>query len=119
MCSGRDALDFDAALELANDHAQCDVELQDALVAWLMVRLEALAGSVAGDGPVELDEEIGRATQVADDDDHNLFRIVDKWLAPFPARVRTHRQWAMQNQGSSYDRGSLGAQVRKCKRLSR
>lgn len=82
----RDGLDLEAALELTNAYAQGEVEAPDALVGWLMPRLEALARSEAGDGPAGLDEEIDRVRHAAGEDDHDLHRIVDRWLAPFPAR---------------------------------
>lgn len=82
----RDALDPDGALELTNAYAQGEVEAPEALVSWLMARLEALARSEAGDGLGGLDEEIDRVREAADEDDHDLYRIVDRWLAPFPAQ---------------------------------
>ena len=82
----RDRLDPDAALELSNAYAQGEVEAPEALVAWLMARLDALAQSEPGADAAVLDEEIDRVRQAADEDDHDLYRIVDKWLALFPAR---------------------------------
>ena len=82
----RDDLDEDAALELSNAYARGEVEAPEALVAWLMARLDALAQSEAGTGLGAVDEEIERVRQAADEDDHDLFRIVDKWLDMFPSR---------------------------------
>ena len=83
---GREELDADAALELTDAYARGDLEAPDALVAWLMSRLEALARSEAGTGMEALDEEIERVRQATDEDDHDLYRVVDKWLEVFPAR---------------------------------
>ena len=82
----RDGLDADAALELSDAYARGEVEAPEALVAWLMTRLDALARSEAGTGLGVLDEEIERVRQAADEDDHDLYRVVDKWLEIFPAR---------------------------------
>ena len=82
----REELDADAALELTDAYARGDVEAPEALVAWLMSRLEALARSEAGTGMEALDEEIERVRQATDEDDHDLYRVVDKWLEVFPAR---------------------------------
>ena len=76
----------DAALELSDAYARGEVEAPEALVAWLMARLEALARSEAGAGLSALDEEIERVRQAADEDDHDLYCVVDKWLDMFPAR---------------------------------
>ena len=82
----REELDADAALELTDAYARGEVEAPEALVAWLMARLDALARSEAGTGMGALDEEIERVRQAADEDDHDLYRVVDKWLDVFPAR---------------------------------
>ena len=82
----REELDADAALELTDAYARGEVEAPEALVAWLMARLEALARSEAGTGMEVFDEEIERVRQAADEDDHDLYRVVDKWLDVFPAR---------------------------------
>ena len=82
----RDGLDADAALELSDAYARGEVEAPEALVAWLMTRLDALARSEAATGLGVLDEEIERVRQAADEDDHDLYRVVDKWLEIFPAR---------------------------------
>ena len=82
----REELDADAALELTDAYARGEVEAPEALVAWLMSRLEALARSEAGTGMEVFDEEIERVRQAADEDDHDLYRVVDKWLDVFPAR---------------------------------
>ena len=79
-------VDADAALELTDAYARGEVEAPEALVAWLMSRLEALARSEAGTGMEVFDEEIERVRQAADEDDHDLYRVVDKWLDVFPAR---------------------------------
>ena len=47
--------------------------------------MDALARSEVGAG--RLDAEIDRVRQ-AGDDDHDLFRVVDKWLGVFPARKK-------------------------------
>ena len=83
---GREELDADAALELSDAYARGEVEAPEALVAWLMARLDALARSEAGTGLGVLDEEIERVRQATDEDDHDLYRVVDKWLEMFPAR---------------------------------
>ena len=80
----REELDADAALELTDAYARGEVEAPEALVAWLMARLEALARSEAGTGMEVFDEEIERVRQAADEDDHDLYRVVDKWLDVFP-----------------------------------
>ena len=82
----REELDADAALELTDAYARGEVEAPEALVAWLMSRLEALARSEAETGMEVFDEEIERVRQAADEDDHDLYRVVDKWLDVFPAR---------------------------------
>ena len=82
----REEVDADAALELTDAYARGEVEAPEALIAWLMSRLEALARSEAGTGMEALDEEIERVRQAADEDDHDLYRVVDKWLEMFPAR---------------------------------
>ena len=46
----REDLDADAALELTDAYARGEVEAPEALVAWLMARLDALARSEAGSG---------------------------------------------------------------------
>ena len=83
---GREELDADAALELTDAYARGEVEAPEALVAWLMARLEALARSEAGTDLGVLDEEIERVRLATDEDDHDLYRVVDKWLDMFPAR---------------------------------
>ena len=83
---GREELDADAALELTDAYARAEVEAPEALVAWLMARLDALARSEAGTALGALDEEIERVRQAADEDDQDLYRVVDKWLDVFPAR---------------------------------
>ena len=82
----REEVDADAALELTDAYARGEVEAPEALVAWLMSRLEALARSEAGAGMEVFDEEIERVRQAADEDDHDLYRVLDKWLDVFPAR---------------------------------
>ena len=82
----REEVDADAALELTDAYARGEVEAPEALVAWLMSRLEALARSEAGTGMEVFDEEIERVRQAADEDDHDLYRVVDRWLDVFPAR---------------------------------
>ena len=82
----RGDLDPDAALGLSDAYARGEVEAPEALVAWLMDRLDALAQSEAGTGLAAVDEEIERVRQAADEDDHDLFRVVDKWLDIFPSR---------------------------------
>ena len=84
--SAREEVDADAALELTDAYARGEVEAPEALVAWLMSRLEALARSEAGTGMEVFDEEIERVRQAADEDDHDLYRVVDRWLDVFPAR---------------------------------
>ena len=83
---GREELDADAALELTDAYARGEVEAPEALVVWLMARLDALARSETGTGMEVFDEEIERVRQAADEDDHDLYRVVDKWLDVFPAR---------------------------------
>ena len=51
-----------------------------------MAGLDALAQSEAGTALGVLDEEIERVRLAADEDDHDLYRVVDKWLDMFPAR---------------------------------
>ena len=83
---GREELDADAALQLTDAYARGEVEAPEALVAWLMAGLDALAQSEAGTALGVLDEEIERVRLAADEDDHDLYRVVDKWLDMFPAR---------------------------------
>ena len=60
-----DVLDDDAALELSDAYARGEVEAPEALVAWLMARLDALAQSETGTGMGAVDEEIERIRQAA------------------------------------------------------
>ena len=84
----RGEFDADAALALADAYARGEVEAPEALVSWLMARLDAMARSGTGTGLAALDEEIDRVRQAADEDDHDLYRVVDKWLDIFPARKK-------------------------------
>ena len=84
----RDQLDEDAALGLSDAYARGEVETPEALVAWLMARLDALAQSDGGTGLAAVDEEIERVRQETDEDDHDLFRVVDKWFDIFPSRKK-------------------------------
>ena len=81
----KDKLDPDRALDLANAYAQGEVETPAPLVSWLTDWMDALARSEGGAG--RLDAEIDRIRQ-AGDDDHGLFRVVDKWLGLLPARKK-------------------------------
>ena len=84
----REEFDADAALALADAYARGEVDAPEALVSWLMARLDTMARSGTGTGLGVLDEEIDRVRQAADEDDHDLYRVVDKWLDMFPARKK-------------------------------
>ena len=78
-------LDQNDALDLTNAYVLGDVDAPDTLVAFLMDRLNALARAEGATGPGGLDAEIDKVRQAAEGD-HDLYRVVDKWLAVFPAR---------------------------------
>ena len=74
------------ALNLTNTYVRGDVDAPEILVAFLMDRLNALARSAGATDTGGLDAEIDKVRQAAAEDDHDLYRVVDKWLAVFPAR---------------------------------
>ena len=78
-------LEHTDALDLTNAYVVGEVDAPDNLVAFLMARLNALARAEGATGTGGLDAEIDRVRQAAEDD-HDLYRVVDKWLAVFPAR---------------------------------
>ena len=56
-----------------------------------------------------LDEENERVRQAADEDDHDLYRVVDKWLDMFPARMEERREgWALTMVRGAYILKSAG-----------
>ena len=78
-------LEHTDALDLTNAYVLGEVDAPDTLVAFLMARLNALARAEGATGTGGLDAEIDKVRQAAEDD-HDLYRVVDKWLAVFPAR---------------------------------
>ena len=78
-------LEHTDALDLTNAYVLGDVDAPDTLVAFLMARLNALARAEGATGTGGLDAEIDKVRQAAEGD-HDLYRVVDKWLAVFPAR---------------------------------
>ena len=79
------SLEHSDALDLTNAYVLGEVDAPDTLVAFLMARLNALARAEGATGTGGLDAEIDKVRQAAEDD-HDLYRVVDKWLAVFPAR---------------------------------